>query len=148
MASKRGERVLQHDDVLMIRGEGMPAGRDGRYRGDLYVKFEIEMPPVAWAAGLESDVSDARPRGSELIYSQALNVSLPPRKADLSPQPAKVEVRQLERADPDKVCCRLQLGFTNAIQADPNGHSNEHEHGHGQYYDEDEDDGQPQCQQQ
>lgn len=72
----------------MIRGEGMPSGRDGRYRGDLYVKFEVEMPPVAWAAGLDSD---------------SLDITLPPRKADLSPQPAKVDVRELERADPDKV---------------------------------------------
>ena len=46
---RRGERVIRHGEELVIRGEGMPIRGSGR-KGDLYVKFEVEMPGESWAS--------------------------------------------------------------------------------------------------
>jgi DnaJ-class molecular chaperone len=46
---KKGERVIRHDEELVIRGEGMPIRGAGK-RGDLYVRFEVEMPGESWAS--------------------------------------------------------------------------------------------------
>lgn len=46
---KKGERVIRHDEELVIRGEGMPIRGTGR-KGDLYVKFAVEMPGESWAS--------------------------------------------------------------------------------------------------
>ena len=54
--SKRGERVIQPGAEWVIRGEGMPK-RGREEKGDLWVKFEVEMPGVSWAARAESKVS-------------------------------------------------------------------------------------------
>ncbi|GFZ44155.1 hypothetical protein JCM24511_01876 [Saitozyma sp. JCM 24511] len=49
--SKRGERVIRHGEELCIRGEGMPRlDRDGGGKGNLRVRFEVEMPGASWAA--------------------------------------------------------------------------------------------------
>lgn len=56
--SKRGERVIRHGEELCIRGEGMPRlDRDGGGKGDLRVRFEVEMPGASWAARLDAQVS-------------------------------------------------------------------------------------------
>jgi len=52
---KKGERVIRHDEELIIRGEGMPIRGTGR-KGDLYVKFSVEMPGESWAS--RQDVVD------------------------------------------------------------------------------------------
>lgn len=52
---KKGERVIRHDEELVIRGEGMPIRGMGR-KGDLYVKFSVEMPGESWAS--RQDVVD------------------------------------------------------------------------------------------
>jgi DnaJ-class molecular chaperone len=41
--------VIRHDEELIIRGEGMPIRGTGR-KGDLYVKFAVEMPGESWAS--------------------------------------------------------------------------------------------------
>jgi DnaJ family protein A protein 2 len=56
--SKRGERVIRHGEELCIRGEGMPRlDRDGGGKGDLRVRFEVEMPGASWAARSDTQVS-------------------------------------------------------------------------------------------
>lgn len=75
--SKRGERIIQHGDELVIRGEGMPVRGRGT-KGDLYVKFKVEMPGVSWAAR-QGDGA----------------VQLPAPLPDLEPEPEKVDLRYL-----------------------------------------------------
>ena len=41
--------MIRHGEELVIRGEGMPIRRKGG-KGDLYVKFEVEMPGESWAS--------------------------------------------------------------------------------------------------
>ena len=41
--------MIRHGEELVIRGEGMPIRSVGR-KGDLYVKFEVEMPGESWAS--------------------------------------------------------------------------------------------------
>ena len=47
--SKRGERVIQHGDEYLIMEQGMPV-RGSLRRGNLRVKFEVEMPGASWAS--------------------------------------------------------------------------------------------------
>ncbi|ORY32569.1 chaperone regulator [Naematelia encephala] len=54
--SKRGERVIQQSQVCIIRGEGLPR-RGKKERGDLWVKFNVEMPGESWASRQDPDVS-------------------------------------------------------------------------------------------
>lgn len=75
--SKRGERVIQHGDELVIRGEGMPV-RGRSSKGDLYVKFNVEMPGVSWASR----------QGDGAVH-------LPEPLPDLEPEPEKVDLRFL-----------------------------------------------------
>ncbi|ORX36865.1 chaperone regulator [Kockovaella imperatae] len=77
--SGRGERVINPGDEWLIRGEGMPRiGREDK--GDLYVKFEVEMPGASWAARQD-------PSGT--------TVQLPPALPEMSPLPDTVETRYL-----------------------------------------------------
>lgn len=48
--SKLGERVIRHGEEWVIREEGMPVrgSKDGK-KGDLWIKFEVEMPGESWA---------------------------------------------------------------------------------------------------
>jgi DnaJ family protein A protein 2 len=78
--SKRGERIIQHGDELAIRGEGMPI-RGGPTKGDLYIKFKVEMPGVSWAAR-QGDGA----------------VQLPSPLPELEPEPEKVDLRYLTPA--------------------------------------------------
>ncbi|KAL7421755.1 hypothetical protein Q5752_003526 [Cryptotrichosporon argae] len=52
--SARGERVIRHGDEWVVRGEGMPDRAGGR--GDLYVRFEVEMPGASWASRQDCDM--------------------------------------------------------------------------------------------
>lgn len=56
--------MIRHGEELCIRGEGMPIIGGGR--GDLRVRFEVEMPGASWAARLDGEVS------SELSYPPCL----------------------------------------------------------------------------
>lgn len=75
--SRRGERIIQHGDELVIRGEGMPV-RGRSTKGDLYVKFKVEMPGVSWAS-----------RQGEGA------VELPAPLPELEPLPEKIDLRYL-----------------------------------------------------
>ena len=55
--SKRGERVIGFNEELIIRNEGLPRRGRGPEKGDLYVRFEIEMPGASWAARADPEVS-------------------------------------------------------------------------------------------
>ena len=48
IVSQRGERVIKHGDEARIRGEGMPIRGGGK--GDLVIKFEVQMPGPSWAS--------------------------------------------------------------------------------------------------
>jgi DnaJ family protein A protein 2 len=47
--SGRGERIIQHKDVWVVRGEGMPHRGRGT-KGDLYLRFDVQMPSTSWAS--------------------------------------------------------------------------------------------------
>lgn len=76
--SAKGERIIQHKQELVVRGEGMPIRGTGK-RGDLYIKFDVEMPGVSWASRAGEDGV----------------VELPPGFPDLQPQPEVVDSRYL-----------------------------------------------------
>ena len=57
MISKRGERVIEYGQELLVKGEGLPRRNAGGRKGDLVVKFEVEMPGVGWASRLATEVS-------------------------------------------------------------------------------------------
>ncbi|KAL1405948.1 hypothetical protein Q8F55_007630 [Vanrija albida] len=76
--SAKGERVIQHKQELVVRGEGMPIRGTGK-RGDLYIRFDVEMPGVSWASRAGEDGV----------------VELPPGFPDLQPQPEVVDSRYL-----------------------------------------------------
>ena len=79
--SKRGERVIAPNEEMIIRGEGMPRrGRSVGDKGDLWVKFEVEMPGASWAARADT---------------QGTRVELPPPLPEMSPLPDVVETRYL-----------------------------------------------------
>lgn len=54
VVSARGERVITHGEEYRIPGEGMPVRGRGS-KGDLYVKFLVEMPSVSWASRQDGD---------------------------------------------------------------------------------------------
>lgn len=76
--SKRGERVIQHMDELVVRGEGMPVVGRPESKGDLYIRFKVEMPGVSWA----SRQGDGA-------------VELPPPSDEMVPEPEVVDLRYL-----------------------------------------------------
>ena len=56
--SRRGERVIVPGAEFIVKGEGMPKrGKAKGDRGDLYIKFEVEMPSVSWASRTDPQVS-------------------------------------------------------------------------------------------
>lgn len=57
IVSKRGERVISPNEELVVRGEGLPRRGAKGSRGDLIIRFEVEMPGVSWAARATSSVS-------------------------------------------------------------------------------------------
>ncbi|KAJ9112367.1 hypothetical protein QFC19_000787 [Naganishia cerealis] len=68
-----GERIIKHGDTFFIKGEGMPKNASTRHRaGDLYVKFDVEMPDLEWV----------RKQQARLAGSQTVEVTLPPKKVD------------------------------------------------------------------
>lgn len=77
VVSRRGERVIQHQDVWVVRGEGMPRRRLGT-RGDLYIRFKVEMPGVSWA-----------------VRQGDGGVELPPPPPELETKPEVVDTRYL-----------------------------------------------------
>lgn len=50
--------MIKHGDELVVPFEGMFVRGEGEKRGDLRVKFGVEMPDVSWASRTEEGVSD------------------------------------------------------------------------------------------
>ncbi|EIW70863.1 hypothetical protein TREMEDRAFT_68250 [Tremella mesenterica DSM 1558] len=79
LVSPRGQRVIRPSEELVIKGEGLPMRyNDGK--GDLWIKFEVEMPGTSWVARQD-------PEGSEL--------QLPGPLGDILPLPHVVDIRCL-----------------------------------------------------
>lgn len=96
---KKGERVIRHGEELAIRGEGMPIRGKGR-KGDLYIRFEVEMPGESWASrqdvvGGVSSTSHVPSCPSKLIKVQSTKVELPGPLPDMDPLPETVVTRYL-----------------------------------------------------
>lgn len=71
VVSERGERVIQHGEEYRIPGEGMPV-RGRSVKGDLFVKFSVEMPTVSWAARQDGDTV-VLPPGRESINVEVVD---------------------------------------------------------------------------
>jgi len=99
IVSKRGERVINPNEELVIRGEGMPRrGRAKGDKGDLYVRFEVEMPGASWAARSKPEVSGGLsvvPAVMDGADHQGMTVELPPPLPEMSPLPEVVDERML-----------------------------------------------------
>jgi len=80
---KRGD-ILSSGDTIVIKSEGMPIHKQPSARGDLYIHFEVEMPTEEWLKSVDLKV---------------LESVLPPKKPDLDPRPARVDVVDWEAAD-------------------------------------------------
>jgi DnaJ family protein A protein 2 len=72
LESKRGERIIKHGDELLVKGEGMPM-RGRTARGDLRVRFEVEMPGLSWAARTDPNVSHAREVGKTVELTRPVD---------------------------------------------------------------------------
>ncbi|KAJ9114851.1 hypothetical protein QFC20_001222 [Naganishia adeliensis] len=67
-----GERIIKHGDTFFIKGEGMPKNASTRNRaGDLYVRFEVEMPDLDWVKRQQAQSGP-----------EAIHVALPGKKVD------------------------------------------------------------------
>jgi DnaJ family protein A protein 2 len=63
-----GERIIKHGDTFFLKGEGMPKNAGtGRRAGDLYIKFQVEMPDLEWVK--RQQVPDA---GSQVNTTPAI----------------------------------------------------------------------------
>lgn len=105
---EKGERIIRHGDEYIIRGEGMPIKGTDR-KGDLRVKFGVEMPSTSWASR-QSYEKVSSP--STVLYmkrqslnrgkmietdSQAIMVELPspPPDLELDPTPQEIVARHI-----------------------------------------------------
>ncbi|KAJ7593544.1 hypothetical protein C8J56DRAFT_931326 [Mycena floridula] len=77
-------KILKSGDAIVVRGEGMPVHKFPDTKGDLYVAFKIQMPDEAWL---------------KTIDVKTLESLLPPKKADLEPQPEIVDEVKFEESD-------------------------------------------------
>lgn len=77
-------RILKNGDAIVVRGEGMPTHKHPEQKGDLYIRFEVDMPSEDWIRGLDV---------------KSLEQLLPPKKPDVSPRPEIVDEVEYEKAD-------------------------------------------------
>jgi DnaJ family protein A protein 2 len=56
VVSRRGERVIQHGQVFRLAGQGMKGKERGEKDGDMFVRFNIEMPSKEWVMKQTSEV--------------------------------------------------------------------------------------------
>ncbi|KAK7454465.1 hypothetical protein VKT23_011221 [Stygiomarasmius scandens] len=77
-------KIMSPDNTIVLRGEGMPIHKHPDQKGDLYVILEIEMPDSQWLKSVDQ---------------QALLNLLPPKKADMEPQPEIVDEASFEESD-------------------------------------------------
>lgn len=77
-------KIIKSDDSIVLRGEGMPVYKRPDEKGDLFVVFEVEMPDEQWLKNVDR---------------KTLEALLPPKKADLDPQPEIVDAANFEESD-------------------------------------------------
>jgi hypothetical protein len=67
-----GERIIKHGDTFFLKGEGMPKNASTHSRaGDLYVKFNVEMPDLQWVRKQQSQLG-----GSEVSFWKSTSFSI------------------------------------------------------------------------
>jgi len=69
---------------IIIRGKGMPIHKHPDQKGDLYIRFEVEMPNAQWLKN---------------VNIEAVESLLPPKKKDVEPLPAVVDEAEFEESD-------------------------------------------------
>ncbi|KAF8150772.1 DnaJ-domain-containing protein [Crassisporium funariophilum] len=129
-------KILKPHDSIVIRGEGMPIYRRPDEKGDLFVIFDLEMPDQDWLKSVDLT---------------ALAAVLPPKRADVDPQPAIVDEAEFEESDIVDVRAR-------SFPASPNffdqGYASQFGDGDDEEWEDDEDDeddmmgdmgGEPEC---
>jgi len=77
-------KIIKPQDSIVLRGEGMPVSRRSDEKGDLYVIFHIEMPDEHWLKSVDVKTVEAL---------------LPPKRADVDPQPETVDEANFEESD-------------------------------------------------
>jgi DnaJ family protein A protein 2 len=77
-------KVIQPNQTLVLRGEGMPTYKNPEHKGNLYVALQIEMPDESWLASVDRT---------------ALAAQLPPKRQEISPLPAIVDEVEYEESD-------------------------------------------------
>ncbi|KAG8970252.1 hypothetical protein FRC03_010442 [Tulasnella sp. 419] len=77
-------KVIKPGDSIVVAAEGMPIYKRSDQKGDLYIQFEVDMPPDGWLQGVDV---------------KSLEQLLPPKKADLVPRPAIVDEVQYKSSD-------------------------------------------------
>ncbi|KAF8896222.1 hypothetical protein BD779DRAFT_1494583 [Infundibulicybe gibba] len=77
-------KIIQPDDAIVLRGEGMPVYKSPDQKGDLYVVFAVEMPDPQWL---------------KTVDQHALASLLPPKKKDIDPRPDVVDEAEFEETN-------------------------------------------------
>lgn len=103
-------RILKTGDAIVVRGEGMPTHKHPDQKGDLYIRFEVDMPSEEWIRGLDVKAcalgASLDSSGLILIDTrvlQSLEQLLPPKKPDVSPRPEIVDEVEYEKASIEDV---------------------------------------------
>ncbi|KAG6844960.1 hypothetical protein H0H87_002074 [Tephrocybe sp. NHM501043] len=77
-------KVLQSENTIVLRGEGMPTYKHPDEKGDLYVIFSVEMPDDEWL---------------KTVDKKALESLLPPKRSNPEPLPEIVTEAEFEESD-------------------------------------------------
>jgi DnaJ homolog subfamily A member 2 len=98
VSSPKG-KILKPGFSIVLRGQGMPV-RKSPSKGDLFVVFELEMPPDSWLTTVDHKVSSlcSCPSNATDLF-QLLAKALPPRKPEAPPNVTTVDEGHFEQAD-------------------------------------------------
>ncbi|KAG6854393.1 hypothetical protein C0991_007384 [Blastosporella zonata] len=77
-------KILNSEDTIVLRGEGMPIHKRPDEKGDLYVILSVEMPDDQWL---------------RTVDKKALEVLLPPKRSNPEPLPEIVTEAEFEESD-------------------------------------------------
>jgi len=65
-------KIIQPNDSIVLRGEGMPVHKRPYEKGDLYVIFSLEMPNEQWLSTVDRKVSYSICTSHARLYTHAL----------------------------------------------------------------------------
>ncbi|EAU85530.2 chaperone regulator [Coprinopsis cinerea okayama7 len=77
-------KIINPNDAIILRGEGMPIFKRPDDKGDLHVVLTVEMPDADWL---------------NTVDIKALSTLLPPKKEDIEPLPEIVDEANYEESD-------------------------------------------------